>query len=168
MHYKKILIAITCLCYSVFATGQDRAFQDWYSGTTSDGDGFYAGTANESGHFLGQYCYSTGCVYLLGLQTSCTKGNKYPVLVNASTGSKTVEVFCNGPLVGGRYQYVFTAFDEINSIVLEATRVGFAFPLRNDEFIVIRFSLMGSNEAIATMNKRTPPSRVRGTRDQRL
>jgi hypothetical protein len=125
---------------------------------------------NDSGGILGQYCYPQegGCVYILGLRNRCTKGNQYPVLVNADTGSKSVKVYCNGRLEIGRYQYVFTEFEEIHRAVLAASRIGFAFPLEGDEFIVVRFSLIGSNEAIAAMEARTPNPNRRDTRDQRL
>jgi hypothetical protein len=154
------------------AFAQERNFEDWFFGITRSGAALYAATVNDSGRVLGQYCYqeSNDCVYLLGITTSCTQGNKYPVLVNSNIGSSTMSVYCNGRLgESNNYQYVFTDFKSIHDTVLKAMRVGFAFPLQSDDFTVIRFSLNGSNEAIAAMRKEVSLKPTRsGTRDQRL
>jgi len=163
---------ITVMGFASIAIAEDKQFGEWFTGQQLTGQGGFAATINDSGHILGQYCYPelSSCVYLLGIRTRCEKDSKYPVLVNSDKGSKTLELLCNGPLESGRYQYVFTSFDEIHKIVMEAYRVGFAFPLQSDDFIVVRFSLLGSNEAVAAMRadsaNRMPVRR--GTRDQRL
>jgi hypothetical protein len=167
------MFRLAALCFALLgatAAAAQNTYRDWNIGRTSDGQGLYAATVNDSGNVFGQYCYSDElCVYLLGITQGCEKGSKYPVLANTDTGSQSLEVYCNGRLEIGRYQYVFTDFNEIHRIAMDAARVGFAMPLKGDEFIVIRFSLMGSNEAVATMNARTRPGGVRrGTRDQRM
>jgi len=152
--FRLFLLYLSALLLSADASAQQLSFGNWSIGPTSSGAGFYASTVNDSGHLLGRYCFgSDSCVYLLGISTACTKGQRYPVLVNATTGSKTLEVFCNGPMEGGKkYQYVFTAFDQIQQVILQATKVGFALPLAGTAFTVIPFSLVGSNEAIAAMS----------------
>ncbi len=153
---------------------QPRSFSDWTMGRQSGEEGLFAATQNDSGNILGKYCFAelASCVYLLGMKTSCVKGNRYPVLVNASTGSETLEVYCGGALGSlNLYQYIFSDFDKINRTVLEASKVGFAVPLHNDQFNVVRFSLIGSNEAIDAMTQAYRRSGTPGrsnTRDQRL
>ena len=165
----RILVAGSSLLCSSLAVAQ--TYSDWTVGRIDGGGGYYAATVNDSGNVLGQYCYPEGCVYLLAFKTSCKQGSKYPVLVNSDKGSKAVELYCGRSLRNGYYQYIFTEFDEMHRTVLEAARVGFAFPLQGDEFIVVRFSLIGSNEAIDALSARTAtPSgpRWRDTRDQRM
>ena len=154
-------------------------YADWSTGPIPGGTGFFAVTMNDSGGMLGEYCYTAGasCVYLLAFSTGCEPGSQYPVLVNSDIGAQYLEVHCDGPLptVAGFYRYVFTDFSAIDKIVKGAIRVGFAFPLKGDEFRVIRFSLNGSNEAIAAMravaamqNSTAKPPASRSTRDESL
>ena len=154
-------------------SAQRQNFNDWTTGVTTTGNALYAATANDSGNILGQYCYpgDGNCYYLLGLRTSCKEGNNYPVLLNSDQGSATVAVRCNGRVQNGLFEYVFTEFSRIDDVVMKAYRVGFAVPLEGDQFTVIRFSLVGSNEAVAKLLEdaaaRRAPAR-RNTRDQRL
>jgi hypothetical protein len=176
MRRRSFLLFVSALLLSAGALAQELTFGKWSTGRTSSGSGFYAITVNDSGHVLGRYCLeSSSCVYLLGIATACTKGDRYPVLVNATTGAKTLEVYCNGPLEGGnKYQYVFSAFDEVDQLLRRGTRVGFAIPIDGIDFTIVPFSLIGSREAIAVMtaawtSSTTPaPARGRTTRDERL
>lgn len=173
MPLRSFLLALSALLASTGASAQLLTFGQWTFGRTSDG--FYASTTNDSGHALGRYCHGESCVYLLGVTNACTKGDRYPVLVNTTSGSRTLEVYCNGPLEGGnKYQYAFTAFDDVERMVFRAPKVGFAIPFAGAAFTVVRFSLIGSNEAIAAMTAAaiasTAPAPVqrRNTRDERL
>jgi hypothetical protein len=176
MRRRSILLFVSALLLSAGALAQELTFGKWSTGRSSSGSGFYAATVNDSGHVLGRYCHGgNSCVYLLGIATACTKGTRYPVLVNATTGANTLEVYCNGPMEGGnKYQYVFTAFDDVEQLVLRADRVSFAIPIAGVAFTIVPFSLIGSNEAIAAMTaasiaSTTPaPARGRNTRDERL
>ncbi len=66
----------------------------------------------------------------------------------------------------------FTDFDQIDNIVSRASRaVGFALPLKENEFVVVRFNLQGAAPAIAVMRataERQLKPATRGTRDQRV
>jgi hypothetical protein len=158
------------------AIGQTSQFGSWNTGRIGGNEGLFAATVNDSGHILGQYCYfqSDSCIYLLAFQTACKPESKYPVLVNSDVGSSQVFVYCSGQLSSGKYRYVFTDFEEIDKVIKGANKVGFAVPLEGDKFLVVRFTLNGSNEAIASMRttmadgRRATPTPVRGTRDQRL
>lgn len=165
------LMAVFLLMCVFSARAQTQFYGDWSTGQTSSGDGFYAATINDSGNVLGQYCFpsAASCVYLLGMVTRCTKGKQYPVLVNATTGSFETQVYCGGPLEIGRYQYVFTQFDLMDNAVKKGTLIGFAVPLADGRFKVVRFKLIGSSKAIAALRaiagSQVRPAR-QGTRDQ--
>ena len=173
MPLRRFTFALALLASSG-AWAQELTFGNWSTGRTSSGSGFYAATVNDSGHLLGRYCFAgKSCVYLLGIATACTKGDRYPVLVNAPTGAKTLEVYCNGPLEGGsKHQYVFSAFDEVEQLVHRGIRIAFALPIDGVAFTIVPFSLIGSREAIAVMTaaaSTTPaPAGRRNTRDDRL
>jgi hypothetical protein len=73
-----------------------------------------------------------------------------------------------------RVGHAFSDFDSIDSVIGNSTRVGFAFPLQNDQFIVVRFDLSGSKAIVNAMRKvageRAPTSapRPKSTKDQVL
>lgn len=118
----------------------DISFGSWTVGSTDDATSEYAGSFNDSGGYIGEYCmFSDGnCVWLLGLQTSCEAGSKYPVLVNASAGAYSMEVLCEGRLAtaGGAYfKYAFANFDSIaNLIKAKGDTIGLAFPMQSGQF----------------------------------
>jgi hypothetical protein len=137
-------------------------------------EGHYAARANDSGHFLGQYCYQSkgSCLWLLAIKTRCDEGDKYPVLINSDAGSAQVEVHCLGHLPSaGMYRYAFTDFELIDRTVRNGRRIGFAIPLESDQFRVLRFDLTGASSALNSMraraqaNSQTRPA-IRNTRDQ--
>jgi hypothetical protein len=57
------------------------------------------------------------------------------------------------------YRYVFTNFDSVTGAIIKSTRIGFAVPLRGDEFQVVRFDLTGATAAIG----RCGPRRLTGS-----
>ncbi len=159
---------------SVIPTAQGQVFGHWVADTTNRAY-LYASTQNDSGHVLGQWCYPADgqCFWLLGIRAGCEQGERYPVLVNSDSGSYSLEIYCNGPLASapGMYRYVFTEFDRITNPVMSSTRIGFAMPLKGDQFSVIRFDLNGAGAALRAM-RAVAATRVqpdgKGTVDERL
>ncbi len=147
---KLLLAAAAVLAFSGVARGQP--YGAWVTGEIP-GVGHYAATGTEGGNMLGQYCFDEAgrCAYLLGVHQACEPGKSYPVFATSDTGSQLFKLYCSGRLGEGRYQYLFASFDEIHLTVLSASWIGFSFPPLGDEFTVVRFSLVGSNEAIARM-----------------
>ena len=147
-------------------------FGAWFTGKTNDDNFVFATTVNDSGHLLGQYCSpDTGnCLWMLGINTTCKLGDKYPILANSDSGANHLSVHCNKQLDDGKFRYVFSKFDEIDGIIKGGLRIGFALPLQSDNFRVIRFDLSGANRAIKFMHnngaKTTP--KTKGTKDQYL
>lgn len=173
---KALLLAISLITILFPCASQAQSFGKWQAGLADTGDAYLAGTASDNGSLLAQYCdISIGrCIWLLGMQTICEEGDRYPLLVNSDVGANHLFVYCDSKLDNGLYRYVFSDFDSIDGIVIKGSRVGFAFPLEDNQFRVIRFDLNGSNRAIDTMHKATEKARkkssskTRGSGDQDL
>ena len=167
-------IAFVVLVTAVFAVGSahGEVIGDWEVSTKDSAP--YAATANDSDQVFGQFCFleEGSCYWLVAITIACKEGDKYPVLANSDTGAVHLEMIClDGNPQGGRYRYAFTHFDEVDQLVRDSTRVGFAMPLQEDSFRVLRFNLRGVETALSVMrdaaNKRLK-SLSRNTRDQRL
>lgn len=172
------LIGPLLLGLSVSPTVDAQEIGAWLAETKTS---LYAVTSSDSGNLFGQRCDASegSCYYFLGLSSSCDEDSTYPVLANSDAGSASMQLICRGSTTVDRpkmYRYFFSDFDAIDQIVRNATRVGFASPLRGDQFSVVRFSLQGAVTAITVMrnaaekeqarNKQPTPTR-RG-RDQVL
>lgn len=148
-------------------------FGAWSVDMGDDHSFIYAATVNDSGGLLGEYCTPSegSCMWVLGISTKCDTGHQYPVLANADTGAVELEIVCNGELPNGMYKYAFSSFDQIDSLVKAATRIGFAMPMQGDQFRVVRFQLNGASAAVASMRTAAEKMAVRksgshSTRDQ--
>jgi len=146
------LLIIICLNTASYA-GDWTTNADSY---TPAKEALYAATVNDSGYLLGQYCFKShkSCAYLLGMRVACKSGKSYPVLVNSDIGSHVLQIHCFDEIDSGLYRYAFTNFDEINNIIKDASKIGFAIPMQGDQFKVIRFSLIGANQAVAKMKSK--------------
>jgi hypothetical protein len=170
---KLSLLGLLLVALSVgFESAQAQSFGDWFAETQSR-TALYAASINDSGNVFGQFCFlgEGSCVWLVALKTGCQKGDKYPVLANSDAGAVHLEVYCDGQLESGLYRYAFTTFDPVENLVKQSARIGFALPLQEDEFRVVRFNLRGALAAISAMRaaaeSRTKPA-TRGTRDERM
>lgn len=170
---RSILVSVFAGAMSLAVPARAGTFGNWMVGSSSDGASLYAATINDSGNILGQYCSTDNaeCIWLIAMTTGCEQGNKYPVLANSDSAASHLEVYCSGKLDGGLYKYAFTNFDLIDDLVRKGSKIGIAIPLQRDQFIVVRFDLAGSMQALTQMRaavseKAKPVSR--GTRDQRL
>lgn len=166
------ILPASCIAGATVTVAQENRWGAWTAGLSEDRQSSYAGTVNDSGNLLAQYCFlsSGNCVYLLAMPTSCKDGNRYPVLVNSDVGSFSTEIVCGGPL-DGRFRYLFSNFEMINSAVRDAARIGFAVPLSGDNFRVTRFDLNGSRQALSRSldllsRRQGGGTRQQGTRDQ--
>jgi hypothetical protein len=116
----------------------------------------YAATSNDSDQVFGQFCYveDSSCLWLVGITVACDEGQKYPVLANSDAAAVHLEMLCldGKPIEGGRYRYAFTDFDRVDRLVRESQRVGFAMPMQEDSFRVIRFNLRGSDKALSKLD----------------
>lgn len=156
---KKILLPaffFLALCASTLARAED--YGKW-TVVTDDPTMMYAVVFNDSGALFGQYCYPDkgSCLWLISMSTSCEKDHKYPVLANSDGGAVQLTIQCQGSIGKGtdvKYAYVFTDFDEVSNLVKNATRIGFAVPLQEDQFKMVRFEVDGSADALSAMRSK--------------
>ncbi|PMP02161.1 hypothetical protein BCS95_11810 [Vibrio breoganii] len=149
---KILFFAVLCLsATSVIA--KEITHKDWVINTDGP-DYFYAATVNKSGHVFGKYCYfeSEQCLYLTGVDITCTTGNKYPVLINADSGSLHATLHC-GDRLNGQNVLVFDNFDEVEATAKDSKQIGIAIPMENGRFKVSRFSMSGSTYSLDTMTE---------------
>ena len=141
------------LAWSGVGLAGDQRVGDW-TWNIDDPELFVAGTENAAGHALAQVCDPSdgSCMYVVGFDIHCDPGHEYPVLVNSDAGSAQLEFVC-GDRAGDQNLLVATDFEAIDDIVKSANKVGFAIPMQGDDFKAVRFSLVGSNEAIDAMRE---------------
>jgi len=149
---KKYEMACVLALFFLSILSMKSEAQEWKPGVSDDGDFLYAATVNEAGRILGQYCYfDTGsCLYIVSMGITCTPGDEYPALVNSDAGSAQIRLLCSEKYHDENILFV-NSFDDIDRIVRDANRVGFAVPMENDDFKVVRFSLRGAARTIDLM-----------------
>lgn len=163
--------AVLMLAIGTVANVQQR-YDDWFVGVADNRSAVYAGTGNESGSLLVQYCYfgQSRCEYRIAAKSGCETGSQYPGLLNTDAGAASVTLTCDGNREAG-FVYVISPFDTIDEAVRTGSRIGFAMPLTGDQFRVIRFSLRGSTAATTFMRgafSRSEGAQTRGVRDSTL
>jgi hypothetical protein len=170
----------TCLVVGLFSSTAyaGSQFGDWEAGVTDDRTMFYAFTLNDSGDVFGEWCSpSTGnCTWLVGMKTGCESDSSYPVLANADSGAAALSIRCAGKIVDTQLsRYQFESFKDIETLLKNAHKIGFAIPMQSDRFQVVRFSLNGCHSATAAMEsavakaaKASNSGRVKDTRDTEL
>jgi hypothetical protein len=171
---KRIVAVVAIALLTGFVTlAEPQTFDKWAASIDGTG-GVSASTVNDNGHLLGQYCdLSAGsCSWLLGMSARCKLGAKYPVLVNSDITAQSLEVSCTGEAAGqaGTYGLVFTDFEAISNIIVNSRHIGIAFPLKGDQFRVVRFDLVGAPAALAAMRAASSKSRPapQDTQDKKL
>ena len=144
--------ALLALCLlPAAASGTDTTtIGAWEVGFTDDRTTVYAGTINESGSVLAETCATDkdSCFWILTTDSACEEGSEYPVLVNSDQSAVSATVTCLGPADSkGDHRYRFNDWKSLEAVILKAKKVGFAFPLQQDQFTVVRFSLDGVAKA---------------------
>lgn len=155
---RQLFVLIFAVLFAGGVIGQTSKSSSWSQGETSDKQGLYAATSNDSEAVFGQYCYpeegeSGTCYWLLANEVNCEKGSRYPVLVNSDAGAYSFEVLCFRQ-DEGRGRFAFTNFDEMDQIVRGGGRIAVAFPMASGLFQVNRFSLDGASRAVSAMRNR--------------
>ena len=135
-----------------FAQTSNRqlTYDDWTVMLSDDKKDLIAATGQDNDKFLAYRCFTKAakCVHVIVMATSCDDGHRYPVLINASSGSLTVDCLCSEN--EGTYELLPTDFDGFHRILTDSTgHVGFALPLASGQFKVVRFSLTGAKRAMA-------------------
>ncbi|HQR21067.1 MAG TPA: hypothetical protein PLZ79_09020 [Burkholderiales bacterium] len=155
-------VSLVVLCALVAATASAqlaRKSGDW-SVDYIDGGIQMAGTENASGNAFGVICLTTasGCFSFISLSdTTCTKGNTVPLLMNSAVGAKSMQATCT--IIDAKPPMHLMFLDDFEgaiSAIESGGEVAFAFPLKSGKFEVYRFSTKGAVSAVR--EARTPPT----------
>ncbi|MBV8146410.1 MAG: hypothetical protein JO184_15545 [Gammaproteobacteria bacterium] len=137
------------------ASPPSGSVKDW-SFRKLDGDRAIASTGNGSGSSLGVYCVAKrDCQIYLATDTGCEDARTYTLLLNASSAAFALSSTCHGISNPGEKQRFVFFLDDFNTVLATMMKdhtVGFAIPVAGEQFKVTRFSLEGSNEALAALS----------------
>lgn len=127
---------------------------DW-AWSVDDAEFVYAGTENDTGQILAQFCYLTdgNCIYVVGFDTNCEEGHSYPAMVNTDKGAAAVQFRCGGKFNEDGNLMVAEDFEQFDKFIRSSARIGFALPMEGDKFKAIRFRLKGAVPALDAMRK---------------
>jgi hypothetical protein len=153
MRISKLIIA----SIFIFFSGVSHSFEiyqvgDWSVQLNAHKTAMTATTVNESGNEFGRICYleTRLCGWALLSKTPCKEDVITPVLVNADSGAWHLSVKCTLRGKSGHVLF-FTSGEELSRISSSETHLGIAFPLESGNFLVMRFSLNGSDQAVKDM-----------------
>jgi hypothetical protein len=154
------------------AEPRSGSVKDWTFRLFDDGSA-RAQTLNDSGSVLGVYCVAAkNCQAYLLASTDCEENGKYPVLMNSTSGAKALDTTCTNigtPDSKPRFALLFDDFESVVNLMFKDRVAGFSIPMADGTFKVTRFSLDGSNEALAAVNQAiTKNSKPVGLKDQVL
>lgn len=132
-----------------------KYFQSWAVIKSDDGKDLIAVTLNNEGNFIGYRCFSSNktCIHVLSAGTNCEDGGTYPILVNSDYSPMTMNTVCN--ITNANHELLLTQYDTIHEILKKGSNVGFAIPMQSGQFKVVRFSLLGSDEAMDYVEQKT-------------
>ena len=125
------------------------AYGDWTVLLSSDGKDLIAATSQDSDKLLGYRCFTSEakCVHTIITATRCVDGARYPVLINASSGSLTLDCLCSDN--EGTHELLPLDWDGFHRTLTDSSGyIGFAIPLEDGRFKVVRFSLAGATQAM--------------------
>jgi hypothetical protein len=148
--YSHLLTALAILGTSA-VHAEEQQFGDWTVDLTTDKTGVFAATVNDSGSVLAELCtFEDGkCIWVLSIDMACDEDGSHPILGNTASGAMTMDLRCAGPGSKGNYRYFFDNWKDFEALIKDSSRVGFAVPMKNEQFNVVRFSLTGRTEAMA-------------------
>jgi len=169
-------VLLMVMCTPTFAA---PSAGHWSTGMTLDKSSIYAATTNDDGFVFGQYCFfsSKTCSWHVVLDMGCDNNATYPVLASTDKGASTFELKCVGKLDASHYEYVFTNWKELESLLDKGERLGIVTPLQSDQFRVYRFLLDGLTEmkqeeegafVAATKPNNISPKKVSNTTSETL
>lgn len=118
-------------------------------------------TINDSGQIFGRNCNADNshCSWQLVLATKCDADAEYPVLGASAQGASALTLKCAGKTADGeKYRYQFTSIKDLSGLIGKPGKIGFAFPIDDGTFTVIRFELQGMSEALTYANGRAKSS----------
>ncbi|MFM2290133.1 MAG: hypothetical protein RL684_3276 [Pseudomonadota bacterium] len=143
------------LATSPLASAAATDYGDWRVNRSADGATLDAYTVNETGSLLGEHCSVAehSCNWVVVTAIRCSGEDEYPILGNTSSGAVPLQVQCQGATGddSAQFRYGFTDWQQLEALMQDAARVGFAMPMAGDQFQVLRFSLTGRTAATAAV-----------------
>lgn len=123
----------------------------WHGWKTDDAN--FAGVSNDSDSVLAKMCLNkdNSCYWVLYLKDKCEVGVATPVLMNARSGSISVELTCIGPADGGYHVLGTTDIQKVEQAVTSGGVAGIALPLDAGEFSVVRFNVDGAASSLKAL-----------------
>ena len=146
-----------------------QSYGDWSVGASDDGAIVTAETRNESGASFGLLCFTGNgdCMWSLDTQPDCEHGALYPIMANTESGAYSLAMRCAKS--GTAKRLVFTDFAPLEEIVTNSQgRVGFAIPMKDGQFRVVRFSMRGAHLASKQASDITANVHKASTKDLNL
>jgi len=152
-----LLVVGTAIAGFVHGAGISEVNEQYGDWTVMNGDGpphrYNAlSTSTDGEGYLVYSCHVKDACYLTMLITSnCDIGESYPMLMNADSGAAAVFTTCIDIHTDiGAAEYSFNDPDAaLAETVFTDSRIGIAVPMADGKFKAVRFSLMGSQEAMA-------------------
>ena len=147
--------ALVWFCAGVIA--QDRSSGDW--NVIKSVLGLQIANVKSGENTTGVVCYldKQVCEAYVALGNSCDDGGKYPLLLNTPTGAFPLVATCRH-LSPTMKILVIEEFGQMISAFESGGEIGFATPMKNGQFKVVRFSTVGATAALK--DARSLPSQV--------
>lgn len=149
-----VMLMMSGLVFGASVNQVDKTYQDW-NVLSGDGDpprinAFTMSTDGE-GYLLYTCHINDKCYLMIVLNVSCDIGATYPMLLNADSGAISAETTCRRiSEETGDAEFLFSDPDStLAETVFSDVNIGVAFPKEGGKFRAIRFSLLGSQEAMA-------------------
>lgn len=165
MRTSVIVAILLCSGLNSHAVAQST-YGDWFVVRADDGSGDVIAATSTDGsgtELLGYRCFAASqkCLHVLIPNTGCEDEGRYPMLLNAASGSSMVTGLCYKTEKSD--QLLLTPFESIRSpIEQDSGLLGFAIPMKSGAFKAVRFSLKGSKAATAAAERimrNTTPAR---------
>lgn len=162
----KILIAVVVFAVVGLLVMQvAHAQTTWRNDFSIDGLQI-ANITNGQGSAAGVLCnlQANTCNAYISLNASCEDGVTTPMMINSPLGTFPVIATC--VTIGGSQFSIIAEFDSAVSAFQSGGEIGFAIPLKNGQFQVVRFSTAGATAAInaARQMPLTTPARGGSTK----
>lgn len=166
---RSMFLALFLAAASMASHAQTKTFNDWRIEVV-DANTIAAYTMNDSGGLFGKICYvdAQQCLWVLTSSAPCETDGNYAVLSNSKAGANMHGLTCLPHRQLGQQLMRFDSFEEVSSIAQQSGQVGFAFPIMDGQFRVLRFSLTGSTLATDQLNELVIAAGKASTKDLSL
>lgn len=159
---------ITCAAL-LLLPGTSEAQQRYGAWAVTETDyGHIASTTNDSGATLSKACFNEDqqCLWAVEVANDCDDGTQTPAIVTSAAGGYHITMHCSNNK-SGRVNVV-SPYDAMQAAIAVNGMVGFAFPLQDGQYRVVRFSLSGSTSAAAAVERAVVREAKESTRDLSL